>query len=156
MLRVRQPPRFRLCSYQNNTHLQKMFANTKTLVLYCNRYIIHRESCEKINISKGTAMQGDPVDEFIDKLIKEKNLTSLDDEMRSRVASELKELVMSNINKAIVQQIPEEKAKELTELLDDEGTTEEQLQGFVEANVDVAKITAMELARFRNAYLGVG
>jgi hypothetical protein len=101
-------------------------------------------------------MQGDPVDEFIDKLIKEKNLTSLDDEMRARVASELKELVMSNINKAIVQQIPEEKAKELTELLDDQNTNEEQLQGFVESVVDVKKITAMELARFRNAYLGVG
>lgn len=101
------------------------------------------------------AMNGDPLDDFIDKLINEKNLSGLDDEARPIVATELKELLIANINKAIISEFPEEKAEELNAMMDAVDSDPEQVRKFLESNVDAQRITAEELMRFRSLYLGI-
>ncbi len=98
-------------------------------------------------------MQGDPIDGFVDKLIDEKKLPGLDDETRIQIAADLKELLMANINKALIYAVPEDKTEELYALLDETPIDQEKIQQYIEQQVDAKQIMTEELLRFRDLYL---
>lgn len=98
-------------------------------------------------------MQADPIDGFVDKLIDEKKLPGLDDETRLQIAADLKELLMANINKALIYAVPEGKTEELNEMLGETPIDQEKIQQYIEQHVDAKQIMAEELLRFRDLYL---
>lgn len=100
-------------------------------------------------------MQSDPIDGFVDKLIEEKQLPGLDDETRVQVAADIKELLMANINKALLLAVPEEKTEELNTMLSEQPIDQDRVQQFIEQNVDAQQVMRDELLRFRDLYLGV-
>lgn len=99
-------------------------------------------------------MQNDPIDVFIGNLIEEKKLPGLDEETRVQVAADLKELLMANINKALIQAVPEENLDELEGFLDNQSADQAGIQQFIEQHVDVKQIMQNELVLFRSLYLG--
>ena len=97
----------------------------------------------------------DDIDSFIDNLITEKNLRGLTPEGRTQVASELKATITEQINRAILNQLPDEKLDELNDLLDRGDMNEAKMQEFLmNSGVDIAKVTTETLLYFRAFYLG--
>ena len=77
-------------------------------------------------------MQG--VDEFIEQLLQEKDITDLDPETRGELKKEMTERLLDQINKAAIMQLDEEKAAELSDLLDKEDFTNEKMAEFSRDN----------------------
>jgi hypothetical protein len=102
-------------------------------------------------------MAQDELDSFVDSLIERKNLKGLTPEGREDVANELKELLVEQINRAIIDALPDDKLDELDELTSKDGYTAEDMQKFIaDSGVNVAKITTETLLYFESFYLGSG
>lgn len=97
-------------------------------------------------------MQG--VDEFIEQLLQEKDITDLDPETRGELKKEMTERLLDQINKAAIMQLDEEKAAELSDLLDKEDFTNEKMAEFMEnSGVDLTQVALETMLQFRNYYL---
>ena len=102
-------------------------------------------------------MAQDELDQYIDSLITRKNLKGLTPEGRGYVAQELKEQLVEQINRAVIDALPDDKLEQLDELSGREDFTAEDMQKFIaESGVDAAKITAETLLYFEAFYLGGG
>lgn len=97
----------------------------------------------------------DPLDTIIDQILNEKNIASMDAEVRAQLAADLKERLLDQINRAVIDALPAEKVTELDALLDaGDPVTDQQLQQLVqESGVDVQRITTETILRFRDLYL---
>jgi hypothetical protein len=92
------------------------------------------------------------LDGFAAKLIEEKGLTNLDEEVISQLNEDLKERLEDRINAMIIEKMPPEKLEEFENLMDK--ATEEELQKFCQANiVDLDQAVAAELLAYRQIYL---
>ncbi len=97
------------------------------------------------------------IDNFINQLINDKKVSGLTDEVREVLAEDLKQRLMTQIDRAIIEALPEDKAVELATKLDEEGFGDEQVAEFVQATgLDTQKISLETMLRFRNFYLGAG
>ncbi len=102
-------------------------------------------------------MNQDGLDSFVDSLITEKNLSGLTPEGRQIVANELKENIIEQVNRAILNELPDEKLDELNDKLDQGPLSEEQMQEFLlDSGVDIPKVTTKTLLYFKAFYLGNG
>lgn len=95
------------------------------------------------------------ISKFIDGILAAKKVPGLDNEdVRRYVHQDLTERLLDQIDHALISALSEEKAVELNTLLDDDEVTGEKLQQFiVDAGVDVPKVTALAMIRFRDLYL---
>ena len=97
----------------------------------------------------------DDIDSFVDSLIKEKKMQGLTPEGYEQVASELKAAVIEQINRALLNQLPDEKLDELNDLLDSGEMDEAKMQDFLmNSGLDIPKITTETLLYFKAFYLG--
>lgn len=95
--------------------------------------------------------------EFIDQLIKDKNVSGLTDEVREVLAEDLTQRLVDQIDRAVIEALPEEKAVELSEKLDDENFGDSEVEAFVASSgVDVQKVALETALRFRDLYLRGG
>ena len=102
-------------------------------------------------------MNQDGLDSFVDSLITEKNLSGLTPEGRQIVANELKENIIEQVNRAILNELPDEKLDELNDKLDQGPLSEDQMQEFLmNSGVDIPKVTTKTLLYFKAFYLGNG
>lgn len=102
-------------------------------------------------------MNQDGFDSFIDSLITEKNLRGITPEGRAQVAGELKETLIEQVNRAILNELPDEKLDELNDLLDKGDMNESKMQDFLmNSGVDIPKVTTKTLLYFKAFYLGNG
>ena len=100
-------------------------------------------------------MNQSEIDTFIDNLITDKNLSGLTPEGREQIASELKDALIEQINRAVLNNLSDEKLDELNDLLDKGGMDDEKMHDFImNSGVDVPKVTTETLLYFRNFYLG--
>jgi len=100
-------------------------------------------------------MEGNELDQFVNQLIEDKNITGLTPEGREQVANELKELVTEEINRAVLTAMPDSKLDELSALMDSGDFTSDDMQKFIaESGVDLKQITTETLLYFRAFYLG--
>ena len=100
-------------------------------------------------------MEGNELDQFVNQLIEDKNITGLTPEGREQVANELKELVTDEINRAVLTAMPDSKLDELSALMDSGDFTSDDMQKFIaESGVDLKQITTETLLYFRAFYLG--
>ncbi len=92
---------------------------------------------------------------FIMDLINEKNLPGLTDERKAEIANEMQDLLIEQINRAIVDALPDEVLDKLNERMGQPDFDEAEMQKIVaDSGIDVEKITADTLVRFRAFYLG--
>ena len=97
------------------------------------------------------------LDDFINQVITDKNLSGLTDEVREQLVEDLRQRLMDQIDRAIIDALPEDKAIEFSNKLDDENFGDEQVQQFMnDSGVDMQGVTLATMLRFRELYLGAG
>ena len=95
------------------------------------------------------------IDDFLENLLKEKGITSVDPETRGEVKNEMRQRLVDQINRAAIMQLSEEKANELTEKLNNPEFTDEQMTQFVkDAGVNLTEVALDTMLKFRGFYLG--
>jgi hypothetical protein len=100
-------------------------------------------------------MEGDELDKFVAEILEAKQLPGVvDEEVRQQLANDLKNNLLTEINKALINAMPDEKIDQLNTILDDPSVTEEKIQDFVmQSGIDIRRITTQTMILFRSLYL---
>ncbi len=97
------------------------------------------------------------IDKFIDQLLKDKGLTGLDAEVEAQLKRDLGQRLMDQIDRAVIEALPEEKAIELSAKLDDDNFSQEDTTKFIQdSGVDMQRVSLETMLKFRDLYLEVG
>jgi hypothetical protein len=100
-------------------------------------------------------MAGDELSQFIQGILAEKQLSGIDDNVREQLVADLQQRLLDQINRALIDALPDDKIEAFNRMLDDESLTDEQVQQFIAASgVDVQRVTIQTMLRFRDLYLG--
>ena len=95
------------------------------------------------------------IDQFINQIIDEKGIKGLTPEARETVVGEMKSALMTQINRAILMELPDEKLDELNSLMDTEGFGDKAMSDFIlNSGVNITKIATETMIKFRAFYLG--
>jgi hypothetical protein len=93
------------------------------------------------------------IEEFVEKLIKDKGFNEQDPEIIAQMKQDLLDRVENRINAMILSKINPKKLSEFKDML--ENSSEEEIQGFVKNEIpDIDEKIATELLDFKNIYLG--
>lgn len=96
----------------------------------------------------------DTLPAFVDKLVEEKGITGLDEEIMMQLKEDLMERIEDRINVRILERMPEEKMEEFDAVVE-EGDLD-KIQEFTHANIPgLDQVIAKELLDFRRTYLGL-
>lgn len=96
----------------------------------------------------------DNVEQFIDQLIDEKDL-NLEDDVRQELKVDMINRLLDQIDAASINALPEDKAIELADKLDDPDFTDDDLTEFMRnSGVDLEKVALETMVQFRLLYLG--
>jgi hypothetical protein len=97
---------------------------------------------------------GDPLAQFVSRLVEEKGLTNLDGEILEQVEKDLYERVERIINAAVLEHMPPEKLEFFEKLL--ERSDQGEIQSFAQRNIpDLNEVVAKEMLHFRDTYLNL-
>jgi RNA-splicing ligase RtcB len=101
-------------------------------------------------------LSGDEILEaYVQSLLIEKGFTNLDEETESKMIADLKERAIDMINFSIIDALPDEKAAEIAEKVENGEDAEALMNAAVEeAGIDAQKITGEALDKLRELYLG--
>ena len=95
------------------------------------------------------------VEDFIDQLIDEKGYSDLDDDVRQELKNDMIQRLMDQIDQAAINALPEDKAIELADKLDDESFDDEKVAEFMQnSGVDLQQVALETMLQFRMLYLG--
>ena len=95
------------------------------------------------------------VHEFIGGLLDEKGITDIEPEARQQLIEEMTNLLMQRIDNAAIRALPEEKAIELADGLDNGTIKQEDVGKFmIDAGVNLEEISMITMVQFRDLYLG--
>ena len=91
---------------------------------------------------------------FVESLIDEKGLSYLDDNMLTEMKNDLLNRIEDRLNMIIIKNMPEANIAEFEKMMDD-NKSDEELQKFCEEKIpDLGSLVAVDLAHFREVYLG--
>ena len=97
------------------------------------------------------------LDTFVNGILDDKQLPGVDGEVREQLATDLKQRLLDQINRAVIDALPEDKLSELDAMMDRPDLSEQDVQSFIASSgIDVKRITVETMLRFRDLYLGVG
>ncbi len=92
------------------------------------------------------------IQQFIDRIIQEKNLPNLDDDTLARIKTDLADRIENQINAAMVATLPPEHLPEFERIL--ETASQDAIQKFCDAHIpNLPEVIAATLLRFRQIYL---
>jgi Arc/MetJ-type ribon-helix-helix transcriptional regulator len=95
------------------------------------------------------------VEDFIDQLIDEKGYSDLDDDVRHELKVDMIQRLMDQIDQAAINALPEDKAIELADKLDDESFDDEKVAQFMQdSGIDLQQVALETMLQFRMLYLG--
>ena len=96
----------------------------------------------------------DNVEQFIDQLIDEKDL-NLEDDVRQELKVDMINRLLDQIDAASINALPEDKAIELADKLDDPDFSDDDLTEFMRnSGVDLEQVALETMMQFRLLYLG--
>lgn len=99
-------------------------------------------------------MVDDELDKFIDEIITTKNLSGINDDVRAQLIADMKERLIDQINRALIDALPDDKLSEFNNLLDSEDVSDDMVQHFISnSGVDIKKVTVGTMLLFRDLYL---
>lgn len=112
----------------------------------------------KPNVSDNTSdniSDDEVIDLFIDGLIEKKGLKIPTPEIRQDLHSKLKNQLLTEIDRSIIAELPDNKLEELTSSAANTGelSPEAVANAVREANLDVTEITGVTMQRFGEMYL---
>ena len=99
-------------------------------------------------------MNQDALSKFINDLIDAKGYKTLDSDVRWQLEQDLKNRLIDQINRAVLEALPENKIDGFNDLLDRGASQQEVQQYIATSGVDTKKITLETMLRFRSLYLG--
>ena len=99
-------------------------------------------------------MNQDALSKFISDIIDAKNFKTLDSDVRRQLEQDLKNRLIDQINRAVLEALPENKIDGFNDLLDRGASQQEVQQYIATSGVDTKKITLETMLRFRSLYLG--
>lgn len=98
-------------------------------------------------------MQNDELDKFINEMLDTKQLPGVTAEVRVTLVADLRERLLDQINRALIDALPDDKITEFNSLLDDESLSDEIVQQFIASSgVDVPRVTLQTMLRFSELY----
>ncbi len=99
-------------------------------------------------------MESNELDRFVRDILADKDLPGVDDEVREQLVKDLKERLLDQVDRAIIEAIPDNKVDDFNVLLDNPDTTNQGIREFVsQCGIDVQQITTNTMLRFRDLYL---
>ncbi|MDB5184127.1 MAG: hypothetical protein JWO07_808 [Candidatus Saccharibacteria bacterium] len=99
-------------------------------------------------------MNSEELDRFIRDMLAQKDLPGVNDDVREQLVTDLKERLLDQVDRAIVDAIPEDKIDDFNALLDQSDVSDETIQNYVvQSGVDVQQVTINTMLRFRDLYL---
>lgn len=95
------------------------------------------------------------LEDFVNDVLTEKNLPGLTDESRPEVVAQTVQTLRELIDMAVIDAMPAHKQAELNKMIDGmpEATPEEIWKVIESSDVDVEKVTADTMLRFKELYL---
>lgn len=99
-------------------------------------------------------MNQDALSKFINDIIDAKGYKTLDSDVRRQLEQDLKNRLLDQINRAVLEALPENKIDGFNDLLDRGASQQEVQQYIANSGVDTKKITLETMLRFRSLYLG--
>lgn len=99
-------------------------------------------------------MNQDAISKFISDIIDAKGYKTLDSDVRRQLEQDLKNRLIDQINRAVLEALPENKIDGFNDLLDRGASQQEVQQYIATSGVDTKKITLETMLRFRSLYLG--
>ncbi|OGL23014.1 hypothetical protein A2791_05040 [Candidatus Saccharibacteria bacterium RIFCSPHIGHO2_01_FULL_46_30] len=98
-------------------------------------------------------MASTELDPFIEDILRDKKLPAIDDAVRTQLVSDLKDRLLDQIDRAIIEALPEARIDGLNELLDREASEAEVHEYVAASGVDVKRVTVTAMLQFRDFYL---
>ena len=96
----------------------------------------------------------DGVEQFIEELLSERGLSSLDPEIKKDIKSQMMQELMDQIDRAAINALPEERVIELAKKLDDAEFGSDQAAAFMkESGVDLQQVALNTMMTYRKLYL---
>lgn len=96
----------------------------------------------------------DSFDTFIKDMLNAKQWnTAVDGDVRRQLESDLKNRLTDQVNRSVIEAMPEDRIDGLNGLLDREAPDEEVQRYIADCGVDVRRITLETMLRFRDLYL---
>lgn len=99
-------------------------------------------------------MNQDALSKFINDLIDAKGYKTLDSDVRRQLEQDLKNRLIDQVDRAVLEALPENKIDGFNDLLDRGASQQEVQQYIANSGVDTKKITLETMLRFRSLYLG--
>jgi hypothetical protein len=100
-------------------------------------------------------MNGDELNQFIRDILAEKQLSGVDESVREQLVVDMKQRMLDQINRALIEALPDEKIDEFSAMLDDPEASDQIVQDFMmRSGVDVKRVTLQAMLTFRDLYLG--
>lgn len=99
-------------------------------------------------------MNQDAISKFISDIIDAKGYKTLDSDVRRQLEQDLKNRLLDQIDRAVLEALPENKIDGFNDLLDRNASQQEVQQYIATSGVDTKKITLETMLRFRSLYLG--
>ncbi len=94
------------------------------------------------------------MDQFIRGILKENNVIGLDEDVEEKLVKEMRDYLIEQIDIAAIAKLPDEKAEELKNKMEDPNFSDEELENFMkDSGVDLAQVALNTMLRFRNLYL---
>lgn len=94
------------------------------------------------------------LNKFVGEILADKDLSGMTDEAKGYLIDGLKTRLMDQINRALIDELSEEKLAEFNTMLDNDSITADQVQEFVAGSgVDVKQVVARAALVFRDLYL---
>lgn len=94
------------------------------------------------------------LDTFVDSLIEEKGMSDLDPRMLAEMKNDLLNRIEDRLNMIIIKNMPGVNIAEFEKMMDD-NIPDEDLQKYCEEKIpDLTALVAVDLAKFRDVYLG--
>lgn len=99
-------------------------------------------------------MAGDELDGFINEMLDAKQLSGVTDEVRAQLVVDLKDRLFDQINKSLIDALPDDKLDEFEAMIDDENVQDADVQQFIASSgVDVKRVTSATMIRFYELYV---
>lgn len=97
--------------------------------------------------------QSNPIEQFVEQLLKERNVPVDDPAVMSELKKDLIDRVEAHINATVLEHMPAEKLEEFEQIT--QSGDESKIQTFCQQNIsNLDEVVAKALLRFRTTYLG--
>ena len=99
----------------------------------------------------------DEIDRFINQILDEKKIPGDSPQVRPTLVADLRARLINQIDRAMINALSAEQLDQLSQMLDGQALTDEQLQDFFrQSGIDGQRVALDTMIRFRNYYLGGG